>query len=342
MDASRYLKIFLIVTLGFGAMHGGSLAVFLYSPEIFYYRPWEFFGDFGYQVKDMPIRWQRPELQDQTRSNFFLYQRTHMTTATADDDGFRTRRFEAESYPIMVSGDSTIFGSGLSDDETLPWLMAEELQTPVFNAGRTALANALAHPAMRGTEIVFDGWTERNIRPRLLTTAAIRLRDEFVPFAPRNLTYMEAVGDIPPQRYSLPLIGWTVAKRIYRDIRVLSKGGEQPYTFLRHVMHAEDLDETVSLIVERDRTVKSLGKRYVFMPIPAKQTLYAGSIDDYTRNFIPTLVARLRAEGVEAVDLATPFQAHKEESLFFPYDTHWNGKGTALAAKEVAAQIFGR
>lgn len=340
MDAARYLRVFLAIVLGFGLMHIGSLAAFLYSPEIFYYRPWEFFGDFGYQVRDMPIRWRRPEMQDQTRRNFFLYRRVRTTTVTADDDGFRARRYEADSYPIMVSGDSTIFGSGLSDDETLPWLLAEELKTPVFNAGRTTLGNALAHPAMRGTEVVVDGWTERDINPRLLQERAIRVASEFRPFAPRKLSYMEAVRNVPPQRYSLPLIGWNVAKRIYRDIEVISDGGEQPYTFLRHVMYAADLDHTVSLIAERDRIIRGLGKRYVFLPIPAKQTIYADNVDEYTRNFIPTLVGRLRAQGVEAVDLATPFEAEKDRELFHAYDTHWNAAGTRLAARVLVNTVF--
>ncbi len=341
MNISLYLRIFLTVTIGFGVLHGGSLAAFMYSPEIYYYRPWEYFGDLGYRVKDMPTRWHGPEYQDQTRRNFFLYQRSHVTTVTVDNDGFRSRKHMADSYPIMVSGDSTIFGSGLSDNETLPWILAKDLDMPVFNGGRTGLANALAHPAMRDTEIVIDGWTERDVRPLYLKNAVVRLQDEFRPFAPRNLTYMEAIREIPPRRYSLPLMAWHVARRIFRDIDVLLRDGEQPYTFLRHWLRAEDLDETVALVVQRSKTVEATGMRYVFLPVPAKQTLYAEDVDDYTRNFIPTLVARLRAEGVEAVDLATPFQEHKDEGLFFPYDTHWNGKGTALAAWVIARELFG-
>lgn len=45
---------------------------------------------------------------------------------------------------------------------------------------------------------------------------------------------------------------------------------------------------------------------------------------------------------MEAMEPATPFQVHKNEGLFFPYGTHWNGKGTALAAKIMAEQLFGK
>lgn len=57
---------------------------------------------------------------------------------------------------------------------------------------------------------------------------------------------------------------------------------------------------------------------------------------------MPTLVARLRAAGVEAVDLTTPFLAHQEEGPFFPYDTHWNAKGADLGARVLAEYLFGK
>jgi len=341
MKTDRYLRVFLAIVLGFGVMHIGSLAVFLYSPQTFYFRPGEYFSDLGYQVRDMPLRWQHQELQDQSRLNFFYYQRSHMTTVTADNAGFRSRRYDADSYPIMVTGDSTIFGSGLSDDETLPWRLAEELHTPVFNAGRTTLSNALAYPPLRETKVVVEGWTERDIKPRLLLERTLRLGTAFQPFAPRNLSYMEAVRNIPPQRYSLPLIAWSIGRRIYSDILTLTTGGERPYLFLRpHVMFPEDLDQTVALLVARSRTVESLGKRYIFLPVPAKQTIYADNVDEYTRNFIPTLVARLHKEGVEAIDLVTPFFEEKDEKLFYPYDSHWNRNGAALGAKVLARAVL--
>ncbi|MBE9552286.1 MAG: hypothetical protein IMF05_02370 [Proteobacteria bacterium] len=342
MNSASYLKIFLTVTLGFGAMHVGSLLAFLYSPQSFYHGPWEYFGDIAYRVEGAPMRWEGMEYQGQTRSNFLYYQYGHVTTVTTDADGFRARAIEADSYPVMVFGDSTIFGAGLSDEETLPWRLAEITESPVFNGARTSLSNVLAHPALGTVNIVIDAATERNVYPRLLKKRGIPETAVYQPIARKDQTMTEAAGAIPPQRYSLPLILLKIAERLAGDFKTWGKGGEEPYLFLRHRMRREELDETVALIVARSRGIEARGMRYVFLPVPAKQTLYAEDVDDYTRNFIPTLVARLRAEGVEAVDLATPFQAHKDEGLFFPYDTHWNAKGAALAAKVMAEQLFGK
>lgn len=343
MGSSSYLKVFLGITLGFGVLHISSLLAFLYSPQSFYYGPWEYFEDIAYRVEDAPMRWEGLEYQGQTRSNFLYYQYGHVTTVTTDEDGFRTPAVETDNYPILVYGDSTIFGAGLSDGETLPWRLAEITGLPVFNGARTSLSNALAHPALGAVEVVIDALTERNVYPRILKKRGIPKPVEYRPIAAKGLTIAEAAGAIPPQRYSLPLILLKTGERLAGDYNIWRKGnGEEPYLFQRHRMRPEELDETVALIAARAKALEKQGLRYVFLPVPAKQTLYAGDVDDYTRNFIPTLVTRLRAEGVEAVDLATPFQAHKDEDLFFHYDTHWNARGADLGARMLAEQLFGK
>jgi len=341
MASISYLKIFLGVTLGFGLLHVASLLAFLYSPQSFYYGPWEYLGDIAYRVEGVPLRWEGTTYQDQTRDNFLYYQYGHAVTVTTDGDGFRSRAKEADSYPVLVYGDSTIFGAGLSDGETLPWRLAEVTGLPVFNGARSSLSNVLAHPALGDVEMLVDALTERNVYPRILAKRGAPRNVAYQPIARRELTMLQAAGTIPPQRYSLPLILLKIGERLIGDYKTWRKGGEEPYLFMRHRMRPEELDKIVSLIASRSREFEKRGIRYVFLPVPAKQTLYAPDVDDYTRNFIPTLVARLRAEGVEAVDLATPFQQHKDEGLFFPYDTHWNGKGTALAAKVIADEVFG-
>ena len=200
----------------------------------------------------------------------------------------------------------------------------------------------MAHPALSDMQVLIDARTERNVYPRILKKVDDSEPGTYRPIAAKDQPLADAAGQIPPQRYSLPLILLNTLDRLAGDFRTWRKGGEQPYLFLRHQMRPEELDETVEIIAERSRNMASRGIRYVYLPVPAKQTLYAADVDDYTRNFIPTLVARLRAEGVEAVDLATPFLAHKDEGLFFPYDTHWNEKGTALAAKVIAEQLFNK
>jgi hypothetical protein len=340
MNAASYLKIFLVITLGFGALHVGSLLVYLYSPLSFYHGAGEYIQDIAYRVKGAPMRWEGTEYPDLSRDNYFLYRYPERVAVTTDSDGFRTTLHVADSYSVAVAGDSTIFGTHLSDADTLPWKLSEAMGTPVFNGAHTTLSNMLAHPKLKDLRIFIDAITERSIFPRILSKREKRIREvAFQPLARKDLTLLEATGEVPPQRYSLPLILLNNLGKMASDFKTWRKGGEQPRLFMRHRMLPGELDETVAIIVARKRAFDPLGMRYVFVPIPAKQNLYADDVDDYTRNFLPVLFDRLRAEGVEFIDLDTPFRVHKDEELFYVYDTHWNEKGTALAARVIADQL---
>ena len=340
MNINTYLKIFLSIVVTFGTLHVGSLVLFIYKPEIFYHRHLEYFADIALRVKGAPLFWHGPEQGDLGRRYLFTYADSYVTTVTVDEEGFRGRRLEADSYPVLVAGDSTIYGILLSDDETLPWRLSSRLGVPVFNGGRVKLSVVLAHPAIRETKIVIDGWTERNITPSQLEAAKLDLSTQYGPSGSRTLSLMDAVSEIPPRRYSLPfkMLNWS--GRLFKDIKNYLRGGRQPYLFERHKMKPEDFDETVKLIVERSKAVEASGRQYVFLPVPAKQTFYATDVDDYTRDFIPKLVARLRGSGVEAVDLSAAFDAEKSRGLYFPYDTHWNGAATEIAATVLAREVF--
>jgi len=343
MASTSYLKIFLAITLGFGALHAGSLIAFLYSPLSFYHRATEYIRDIAYQVEDAPMRWEGMEYPDLSRDYYFLYRYPERVTVTTDSDGFRSTRYEAENYPVAVAGDSTIFGTHLNDSDTLPWRLSEAIETPVFNAAQTNMSNILAHPKLGDIQVFIDVLTERSVFPRILEKRETSIRKmDFQPLARKSLNVLEAVGEIPPQRYSLPLIIFNNMGKMAGDFKAWRKGGEQPRLYMRHHMLSSELNETVAIIAARKRAFDPLGIRYVFVPIPAKQNLYADDVDDYTRNFLPVLFERLRAEGIEYVDLDTPFRAHKNEELFYAYDTHWNKKGTALAAKVIAEQLFGQ
>ena len=340
MGNSSYLRIFLAITLGFGAMHVGSLAFYLYSPVSFYHGANEYIRDIAYQVKGAPMRWEGPEYPDLSRDNFFYYRYPETIKFTTDTDGFRTTKPGAESYPFVVAGDSTIFGTHLSDENTLPWQLSEAIGRPVFNGGFAKPSIILGHPKLAKLEVFIDGITERAIFPRILNRGEKNIeKGTFQPLADKSLSILEAVQEVPPQRYSLPLIALNSIEKLIGDFKTWRTGGEQPKLYLRHRMLPSELDQTIAIITTRKEAFDSLGIRYVFLPIPAKQNLYADNVDDYTRNFLPVLFERLAEENIEFIDLYTPFQEHKDEELFYAYDTHWNKKGVALAAKIIADQL---
>ena len=98
--------------------------------------------------------------------------------------------------------------------------------------------------------------------------------------------------------------------------------------------------ENLSLLQE---SCEKAGARFLFTVAPNKNSLYGenmpavgtvSAVHDAQRLFI-----RLDEAGVNYLDLFSLFKA-QPETLYFAHDSHWNGKGAALAADRINA-FFG-
>ena len=93
--------------------------------------------------------------------------------------------------------------------------------------------------------------------------------------------------------------------------------------------------QTLYLIQE---AVEAKGGRFLFTIAPNKNSLYPGHMPDYSRGDASSdaerLAALLEEMGVHYLDLFAVFNA-REEELYFPTDSHWNGRGAALAADAI-------
>lgn len=346
MTGRLYLKIFLTTTGAYAALHLASVVIFLIAPQLFYFRAWEYFDDIAYRLEGHDLRWSGAESGDLGRKHFFRHNNRRPTIVTTGPLGFRTSGpTSLRRFSVAITGDSTIFGSGLSDRETLPWRLAEIIHTGVFNGGRTQPFNALKHPRLGKIDVLIDAVTERDITIAGLrrAQAAVDWKTPFRPLAQGDRSRVQILRNLPYRRYSLPLIGLKTVKRMARDLRAALVGKKAaPMLFIRHRQHRAEFERIVGLIVARRRMFAGRVGRYVFLAVPAKQTIYADDVDPYTRRFIPSLVAALRKRGVEAVDLTAAFQQARARGLYFSYDTHWNGNGTAVAAATIVGQIFRR
>ena len=145
MEAKRYLNILFLGAGFYFLLHMISIIAFLVAPEKFYFRAWEYFTDIAYRVEGHPMEWVGEESGDLSRNNLFLYRDSWPTRVTTDAFGFRSAAHKAGPYPILLAGDSTVFGSGLSDEATLSWQLSDILGQPVFNGARAHVLDALKH-----------------------------------------------------------------------------------------------------------------------------------------------------------------------------------------------------
>lgn len=331
-----YQAYWLTVALVCNLLLAGSVLTMWLRPQAFYWRAWEYFSDIVYRNQSVPPRWEGPEKGDRSRNHYFYYQEARQTQVSTDQDGFRSVPIPSRAYPVAVLGDSTIFGSGLSDDETLPWRLALELGLPVFNGARTTPGNALARPELSHVRLVIEGRTEAALTA--IEPGETRPAPAYQPLRQGDMGVLRSA---PLALYFWPARVLRSGERIANDIELLVKkhGRTQPYLFKRHRRKPADLERVAAAVLANQRALAQRGISYVFLPVPASQTFYAEDVDAFTRSFIPRLTRRLRELGVPCLDLTGPFAQSKDQGLFLPTDTHWNDKATAIAVRELAAYL---
>ncbi len=316
-------------------LHVVSFLAFVRDPQPFYYRSWEWFEDFPYHSNDVGTVWEGREEGDLSTKNFFLYKYSRQLRVSSDEYGFRTIPLHADQYGMAVAGDSFIWGCGLSDDETLPALLARRLDTPVYNGSRANLSNVLRHPQLAHVKTIIDGRAERKIRGYVFQRYG-PFTEQFTPLAQNDMPAYETYLQVNPKRYS-PIARIPIyVEQLSGDLLAWFDGrAEDYYIIWPHKSTPRDLKNAVWHIHRRQRILRQRGIRYIFLPIPAKQTLHDPDIDDYTRQYLHRLVAALRARGVEVIDLLSAYEAHAKEGLFQRYDSHWDPRGVELAAETI-------
>ncbi len=86
----------------------------------------------------------------------------------------------------------------------------------------------------------------------------------------------------------------------------------------------------------------SRGARFLFTVAPNKNSLYPENMPAYDRRDAVSNAGALQAVledmGVAYLDLFDVFRA-SDETLYFPTDSHWNGRGAALAADAILGAL---
>jgi hypothetical protein len=232
----KYLNLYFGVLIPIVILNLCSFVIFVANPKLFYFRPWEYFDEVGYHFKAYEASWAGKETGDTSRRNFFYYQDAYVTKVTVDKDGFRTNYKKACQYPILVSGDSTIFGSGLSDNETLPWKLSELLDIPVFNGGRSSLFNTLKREELSNVAIVIDCRGERLIKGEVFDDYGYKKGDDYSPLMKKDKRIKDIITVIPAKRYWATAIIFRTIKRIENDLVVYLTGKEDHIRVRNFVM----------------------------------------------------------------------------------------------------------
>jgi hypothetical protein len=334
--SKRFFRYSALLICGFYLFLFVSVFLFIFDPVMFYFRSWEFFDDIVFHSPNRQIIWDAPEKGDLSRKHFFRHQESWRNFVSCDADGFRSVPFQAESYPILVVGDCQTWGTALSDNQTIPWKLAEALNIPVYNAGRVpfTLTKVIKHSRFSQTKLVVEIVTAHLINQDLFSEP-FRV-EEYQPLMKEEI---HPIFSATPRRYFLPY-KWLHFFSLKNLLSLF------PIQSDREAFVENKTDEVMEIAIDnickRARGLQQMGMQYLFIPIP--QPYYAkcsdaeykglGSIAEwYTK-----LIGKLKERNIHAISFDSLFREHGAK-LFFESDSHINEYAVDLMVSEISRYI---
>jgi len=256
--------------------------------------------------------------------------------------GLRDSKDLAQSKPgdLFVVGDSFAFGWGLEGDERFSDRLQRILRRPVYNV------------AIPGDIVDYQrlrDYAERN---------GAKIDRLIVALCMENDLRNYRADGIPVQTEMVQLSSGQLRKSLRKWFKMHSA----LYIALSHILqsklHAgalleklgvsrgvEDLtarNEYSEVVLEssRDELLKLIGHRRGIVLIVPSRALWAGDNMATERKVHDRLVELLREAKVLVVDVRTQLEASGAPlDFYFKTDPHWNAKGHALAAQELADAV---
>jgi alginate O-acetyltransferase complex protein AlgJ len=293
----------------------------------------------------------REEEGDLGHHTKYTFKRTvHWIT---DSHGYRKKESGRLKYEVVMIGQSETFGASLTQKEMLSEVLEEQLHLGVYPFAPAGVNSFLKERRFNlyPPRIVIITSMERGIfllppartRPGknwgFLTSVKERIETM------RENRWLQSIGVFLDRLYKMNMLQYLKAtiKRKFSDRgRFGSTWVDTQYGMIFFLEGAKangmvpekELDRLVRTIKGYDDVFKIRGIRFIFLPIPNKETIFYESLGTRRPVFLKQLVARLKQLDVETVDTQEIFEQafQKGVLLYQKDDTHWNAEGVRIAA----------
>lgn len=283
-------------------------------------------------------------------------------TWLTDEYGYRKHPSNCKKYVDVIAGDSFVTGTGLSGEQ-MPGSQYEQLVGHcALSLGYVSFSEAIANIRMR------------SIKPKTIyfiriERAIIDWRNgllEPIPYG-RNQNYKNsrtpnfiknffqilvdriANPDFFQYKKSYGLLPAIKRSFIEKDsAQILTADQYSPATSKKMLMYqgissykeysSKDLEQIVSVLVQYQKMATDLGAKFIFVPIPNKETIYPDQIPtDLSYRFLNDLGFKMQEVGIRYADIKSAFLYSKRKVpslvLYQSDDTHWNENGIRLAVE---------
>lgn len=266
-----------------------------------------------------------------------------------DRYGYRKRDTGIKQHPIVIVGDSNIAGSSLSQEELLSEVLEARLGVSVYPLAGERIRALFQHDFLRKNP------------PRIVILSIIErdIPNGMPPLKPKDFKASSPLdGVVEALRYNRTVqVAATSMDRLFKgnmlhylrarinqsspSLRRVSGGSECPIFFLQGKAantpaSAQRIEAAALRLQEYSDVLKKRGIRFIFLPIPNKETIHYSYLNTERPDFLERLCTRLLELDIEVINTQKAFEEFYQKTnspLHHPDDTHWNGLGVRLAAE---------
>jgi len=277
-------------------------------------------------------------------------------TWMTDKYGYRKQNTD-EKIEVVIIGDSFIVGDGLDQDEMLSERLEKRLGVGVYPVATANIKSFVNMPRfckeppsivvlekLEDTVHRLRKPDEKPVKQKINDLRDLLCRNALIRFVDisQNRIFKAAMLNFTKAR----IRDW-MGLHEFDDSIVKSFAGESFLVQKKDITYQQkmaNMDKILSRLSKYQKYFNKRNIRFIFMPIPNKDTVYykvAGF--DKQPAFLDELAVAARAAGIEVLDVKNAFDTALEKDpdavLYIPDDSHWNGNGTKIAADLLADMI---
>lgn len=294
----------------------------------------------------------------------------HHQTMHTDNIGLRvsSNADKKEKWPIAIAGDSFVFGSYNTDDDTLSSKLEKKLNAPVKNLSFPGDPVKNMIDILRRDDdmppIVIWGITERAIKESAFdvvddltydgvldwekaspdTCGFDRFKEWFEVFAKDS--YIRNMVNRTWSYIKFYILNQT-PEEIWAPINPHMLFYKEGVNLMGRKPDARLLDLTANATRKVVDAAASRGTDVIVLLIPDKCSVYPEYVhskekwDNLKQNrFLDQIESELEARDIDVVNLWPIFETEKSNGLlYYADDTHWNSRGIDVASETLAAHI---
>lgn len=261
-----------------------------------------------------------------------------------DELGYRNNQFIA-SADILLIGDSFLAGSSLTQDDTfgnkLQHLMG--VKTSIYTLAPckfTHFISLLEADIIKKPKLIIYSQVERNLPP------SISEKDLSTNLEYKKFYEFLDVNVKLDKLFRLSSLKW-LQSRVYQN---KGEGKASPidsnmffYNGLEVGHQTNDIAYSVKTIASYNQFCRSKGIKFVYLPMPNKETVYFDLVPFKSQpDYLTKQCIELQKHDVRCFNILpiyNEYRKHSHKLLYHFDDTHWNKRATELISVATAAYI---